>query len=348
MYFTQFHIERCLIAMHDKIKIFSGNSNPDLAQRICDSLGVPLGTARVRRFSDGEVLVEIGENVRGRDVYVVQSTCAPTNDNLMELLVITDALKRASAATITAVIPYYGYARQDRKAAPRTPITAKLVADLITTAGVNRVVTIDLHAGQIQGFFNIPLDELTAVYLLAQHFRQKALPNPVVVSTDIGNAKRARNFAELLGVPLAIIEKRRLGGNDGHSQALNLIGSVRDAQAILVDDEVDTAGTMVQAAAQVMEQGANAVYACCVHPILSGPALERLQASPIRELVCTDSVPIPPEKADPKISVLSIAPLLGEAILRVHRGGSVGEMFDHERQQAQLELAVLRGAGTVF
>ena len=331
----------------NELVIFSGNANPRLAADIAAYCGVPLGKADVFSFSNENIFVKLNESVRATDVYIIQPTSSPVNRSIMELLIMIDAAKRASAAQITAVLPYYAYGRTDKKDQPRVPITARLIADMITVAGANRVLTVDLHAGQIQGFFNIPLDELTAVYLLAQHFRQKALPNPVVVSTDIGNAKRARNFAELLGVPLAIIEKRRLAGNDGHSQALNLIGSVRGAQAILVDDEVDTAGTMVQAAAQVMEQGAEAVYACCVHPILSGPALERLQASPIRELVCTDSVPIPPEKADPKISVLSIAPLLGEAIRRVHRGGSVGEMFDHERQLAQIELAVLRGAGTV-
>ncbi len=327
--------------------IFSGNANPKLAADIATYCEVPLGKADVFSFSNENIFVKLNESVRATDVYIIQPTSSPVNRSIMELLIMIDAAKRASAARITAVLPYYAYGRTDKKDQPRVPITARLIADMITVAGANRVLTLDLHAGQIQGFFNIPLDELTAVYLLAQHFRQKSLPNPVVVSTDIGNAKRARNFAELLGVPLAIIEKRRLTGNDGRSEALNLIGSVRGAQAILVDDEVDTAGTMVQAARQVIEEGAESVYACCVHPILSGPALERLQASPIRELVCTDSVPIPPEKADPKISVLSIAPLLGEAIRRVHSGGSVGEMFDHERRQAQLELAVLRGASAV-
>jgi ribose-phosphate pyrophosphokinase len=313
--------------MHDKIKIFSGNSNPDLAQRICKSLGVSLGTARVRRFSDGEVMVEIGENVRGRDVYVVQSTCAPTNDNLMELLVITDALKRASAATITAVIPYYGYARQDRKAAPRTPITAKLVADLITTAGVNRVVTIDLHAGQIQGFFNIPVDNLYAAPVILDYLKDRFSGEQVVmVSPDAGGTERARAFAKRLEYSLAVIDKRRTGPNV--AEVMHLIGDVRDKIAIILDDMIDTAGTLTQAAKALKANGAKAIYACATHGVLSGPAIERINASDIEEVVLTDTIPGGNgNNTTPKIRMLSVAELLAEAIRRIHEDESVSSLF---------------------
>ena len=313
--------------MHDKIKIFSGNSNPDLAQRICDSLGVPLGSARVRRFSDGEVMVEIGENVRGRDVYVVQSTCAPTNDNLMELLVITDALKRASAATITAVIPYYGYARQDRKAAPRTPITAKLVADLITTAGVNRVVTIDLHAGQIQGFFNIPVDNLYAAPVILNYLKDRFSGEQVVmVSPDAGGTERARAFAKRLEYSLAVIDKRRTGPNV--AEVMHLIGDVRDKIAIILDDMVDTAGTLTQAAKALKANGAKAIFACATHGVLSGPAIERINASDIEEIVLTDTIPGGTRaNLTSKIKMLSVAELLAEAIRRIHEDESVSSLF---------------------
>ena len=313
--------------MHDKIKIFSGNSNPDLAQKICDCLGVPLGAARVRRFSDGEVMVEIGENVRGRDVYVVQSTCAPTNDNLMELLVITDALKRASAATITAVIPYYGYARQDRKAAPRTPITAKLVADLITTAGVNRVVTIDLHAGQIQGFFNIPVDNLYAAPVILNYLKDRFKGEQVVmVSPDAGGTERARAFAKRLEYSLAVIDKRRTGPNV--AEVMHLIGDVRDKVAIILDDMVDTAGTLTQAAKALKANGAKAIYACATHGVLSGPAIDRINASDIEEIVLTDTIPgTIGAVATSKIRMLSVADLLAEAIRRIHEDESVSSLF---------------------
>lgn len=313
--------------MHDKIKIFSGNSNPDLAQKICDCLAVPLGAARVRRFSDGEVMVEIGENVRGRDVYVVQSTCAPTNDNLMELLVITDALKRASAATITAVIPYYGYARQDRKAAPRTPITAKLVADLITTAGVNRVVTVDLHAGQIQGFFNIPVDNLYAAPVILNYLKDRFSGEKVVmVSPDAGGTERARAFAKRLEYSLAVIDKRRTGPNV--AEVMHLIGDVRDKIAIILDDMVDTAGTLTQAAKALKENGAKAIYACATHGVLSGPAIERINASDIEEIVLTDTIPGGTrENLTSKIKILSVADLLAEAIRRIHEDESVSSLF---------------------
>ena len=277
--------------MHDKIRVFTGNSNPALAQKICESLDVPLGTARVNTFSDGEIMIEISENVRGRDVYIIQSTCAPTNNNLMELLIMTDALKRASAATITAVIPYYGYARQDRKAAPRTPITAKLVADLITTAGVDRVVTIDLHAGQIQGFFNIPVDNLYAAPVILDYLKNRFAGEQVVMVTpDAGGTERARAFAKRLECTLAVIDKRRTGPNV--AEVMHLIGDVRDKIAIILDDMIDTAGTLTQAAKALKENGASAIYACATHGVLSGPAIERINNSDIEEVVLTDTIPL--------------------------------------------------------
>jgi len=313
--------------MLDKIRIFSGNSNPVLAQKICDCLSVPLGSARVRCFSDGEVMVEIGENVRGRDVYVIQSTCSPTNDNLMELLVITDALKRASAATITAVIPYYGYARQDRKAAPRTPITAKLVADLITTAGVNRVVTIDLHAGQIQGFFNIPVDNLYAAPVILNYLKDRFNSDEVVMVTpDAGGTERARAFAKRLGCSLAVIDKRRTGPNV--AEVMHLIGDVRDKIAIILDDMIDTAGTLTQAAKALKENGARTIFACTTHGVLSGPAIERINNSDIEEVVLTDTIPLGDKGAGTsKIRILSVADLLAEAIRRIHEDESVSSLF---------------------
>jgi ribose-phosphate pyrophosphokinase len=314
----------------EDLTIFTGNANPALAQVVCAYLGISLGQAEVFSFSNENIFVKLNESVRANDVFIIQPTCSPVNQSIMELLIMIDAVKRASAARVTAVLPYYGYGRTDKKDQPRVPITARLIADMITVAGAHRVLTVDLHAGQIQGFFNIPVDELTAVYTLARYFREKRLPSPVVVSTDIGNAKRARNFAELIGAPLAIVEKRRVGNAD-RTEVLNLIGSVRDQQAILVDDEVDTAGSILFAARTVMDQGADAVYACCVHPVLSGPAVARLRDSPICELVFSDTVPIPPEKHLDKFTILSVAPLIGEAIQRVHTGSSVGTMFDNER-----------------
>jgi len=309
-----------------ELTIFSGNAHPALARATADYIGMPLGRADVFEFSNENIFVKLNENVRQNDVFVVQPMCSPVSRSIMELLIMIDAVKRASAARITAVIPYYAYGRTDKKDQPRVPITARLLADLLTVAGANRVLTLDLHAGQIQGFFNIPVDELTAVYLLARYMRRKRLDKPVVVSTDIGNAKRARNFAELIGAPLAIVEKRRLG-NAGRSEVMNVIGSVEGLQAILVDDEIDTAGTMVQAAVAVQAHGASAIYAACVHPILSDAAVDRLRDSPIQEMVLTDSVPIPPAKWLDKFTVLSIAPLLGEAIQRIHTGASIGMMF---------------------
>jgi ribose-phosphate pyrophosphokinase len=313
--------------MQDKIRVFSGNSNTLLAQKICDGLGVSLGVAKVKTFSDGEIMVEIGENVRGRDVYVVQSTCAPTNNNLMELLVMTDALKRASAATITAVIPYYGYARQDRKAAPRTPISAKLVADLVTTAGVDRVVTIDLHAAQIQGFFNIPVDNLYAAPVIINHLKERfAGKDVVMVSPDAGGTERARAFAKRLECTLAVIDKRRTGPNV--AEVMHLIGDVKGKIAIILDDMIDTAGTLTQAAGALKQNGASAIYACATHGVLSGPAIQRINESVIDEVVLTDSIPLG-EKAEQtsKIKVLTVASLLAEAIRRIHEDESVSSLF---------------------
>ncbi|MCE1226693.1 MAG: ribose-phosphate pyrophosphokinase [Geobacteraceae bacterium] len=313
--------------MYDKIRVFSGNSNLNLAQKICDALGVPLGNAGVKTFSDGEVMVEIGENVRGRDVYVVQSTCAPTNNNLMELLVMTDALKRASAATITAVMPYYGYARQDRKAAPRTPISAKLVADLVTTAGVDRVVTIDLHAAQIQGFFNIPVDNLYAAPVILNHLKERfAGQDIVMVTPDAGGTERARGFAKRLECPMALIDKRRTGPNV--AEVMHLIGDVKGKIAIILDDMIDTAGTLTQAAGALKQNGAAMIYAAASHGVLSGPAIDRINGSVIEEVLLTDTIPLG-ERADrtSKIKVLSVAPLLAEAIRRIHEDESVSSLF---------------------
>jgi len=313
--------------MQDKIKVFTGNSNPELAQNICANLGIPLGAARVRNFSDGEIMVEIGENVRGRDVYVIQSTCEPTNNNLMELLIMMDALKRASALTITAVMPYYGYARQDRKAAPRTPISAKLVADLLTTAGADRVVTIDLHAGQIQGFFNIPVDNLYAAPVILNYLKKRFEGQPLVmVSPDAGGTERARAFAKRLGCTLAVIDKRRTSPNV--AEVMHLIGDVKDKIAILLDDMVDTAGTLTHAAKALKDNGATAVYACATHGVLSGPAIDRLNDSAIEELVLTDTIPLGEKGAKTsKIRTLSVADLLAESIKRIHSDESVSSLF---------------------
>jgi ribose-phosphate pyrophosphokinase len=313
--------------MHDKIRVFTGNSNPALAQKICECLHVPLGAARVRTFSDGEIMIEITENVRGRDVFIIQSTCAPTNNNLMEMLIMTDALKRASAATITAVIPYYGYARQDRKAAPRTPITAKLVADLITTAGVDRVVTIDLHAGQIQGFFNIPVDNLYAAPVILDYLKTRFKGEEVVmVSPDAGGTERARAFAKRLECTLAVIDKRRTGPNV--AEVMHLIGDVRGKIAIILDDMIDTAGTLTQAAKALKENGASSIYACATHGVLSGPAIERINNSDIEEIVLTDTIPLGDKgQQTGKVRMLSVADLLAEAIRRIHEDESVSSLF---------------------
>ncbi len=310
-----------------KLKIFSGNANPELAEEIAAYLGIPLGEAKVVSFCDGETSIVINESVRGADVFVIQPTCNPTNDNIMELLIMIDALKRASAYRITAVMPYYGYARQERKSKARDPITAKLLANLITTAGANRVVTMDLHAPAIQGFFDIPVDHLPGVPILAEYFREKELQNICVVSPDIGGVIRARGLAERVeGATLAIIDKRRPEPNV--SEIMTVIGDLQGKTAIMVDDIIDTAGTITHAAQALKDRGALEVYACCTHPVLSGAAIERLQNSVIKELVTTNTIPLPAEKAIPIIKVLSVAPLLGEAIARIHEDLSVSKLFD--------------------
>jgi ribose-phosphate pyrophosphokinase len=312
--------------MIERIKIFAGNSNKPLALEVCAHLGMELGKSDVRSFSDGEVNVDIQESVRGVEVYVLQSTCTPTNDNLMELLIMLDAFKRASAVSVTAVIPYYGYARQDRKVAPRTPISAKLVADLITAAGATRVVSVDLHAGQIQGFFNIPVDHIYATPVLLDYIKKNFTDDIVVVSPDAGGVERARAFAKRLGTNLAIIDKRRPRANV--SEVMNIIGDVEGKTAVLLDDMIDTAGTITQAAEALVKNGAKQVYACATHAVLSGPAMDRIEKSPIKELVVTNT--IPPTKGahqSAKIKRLSVGPLLGEAIKRIHCGESVSSLF---------------------
>lgn len=308
------------------LTIFSGNANRELAQSICRYVDIPLGDAEVTRFADGEIYVEIKENVRGVTCFVVQPTCAPVNDNLMELLVMIDALKRASAGTIVAVVPYFGYARQDRKSKPRTPISARLVADLLTAAGVDRVLAIDLHAGQIQGFFNIPVDHLYGMPVLMEYMRSQFTSDAVIVSPDAGGVERARAYSKRLGGGLAIIDKRRPAPNV--SEVVNIIGDVRGRDAIIVDDMVDTAGTLCAAAQAVMNQGARAVFACASHGVLSNPALERIMASPLKELIITDTVtPRDAVKECPKVRVLSVARLLGEAVKRIHHGDSISSLF---------------------
>ncbi len=308
------------------MKIFSGNSNRDLTEEICRYLKVPLGDAYLGRFSDGEIQFQILENVRGADVFVVQSTCPPVDSNLMELLIMLDAFRRASAQRITAVIPYFGYARQDRKDKPRVPISAKLVADLLTTAGASRVLTMDLHAGQIQGFFNIPVDHLFAAPVLIEYFRKKAIPDLVVVSPDAGGAERARAYAKRLNAELAIIDKRREHANV--AEVLHVIGDVKGRTALIVDDMIDTAGTLTEAAEALLREGAREVYACCTHPVFSGPALERIERAPLKEVVVTNTIPLSPRGRElPKITCLSVAPLLGEAIRSIHEETSVSRLF---------------------
>lgn len=317
-----------MITHGKNIKIFTGNSNPGLAKKIAERLELPVGKSSVGTFSDGEISVNIYETVRGSDVFVVQSTSAPVNDHLMELLIMIDAFKRASAGRVTAVIPYMGYARQDRKAKARDPISAKLVADLITTAGADRVLTMDLHAPQIQGFFNIPVDHLLGVPILAPYYAKKFGRNRedvVVVSPDLGSVTRARTFAQRLNIPLAIIDKRRPKANV--AEVMNVIGDIKGKNVILVDDMIDTAGTIAQGATALMEHGAKAVYACCTHPVLSGPAIERIEASPISELLVLDTVVLPPEKQLEKIKVKSVAPVFAEAIERIYSDLSVSTLF---------------------
>ncbi|GGN63505.1 ribose-phosphate diphosphokinase [Oceanobacillus indicireducens] len=308
------------------LKLFTLNSNPALAEEIAEHLGIPLGKCTVSRFSDGEVQINIEESIRGSDVYVLQSTCAPVNDHVMELLIMIDALKRASAKSINIVMPYYGYARQDRKARSREPIAAKLVADLLETAGTTRVITLDLHAPQIQGFFNVPIDHLQGVPILSDYFEEKNLQDIIVVSPDHGGVTRARKLADRLKTPLGIIDKRRPKPNV--AEVMNIIGNVEGKTAILIDDIIDTGGTITLAADALIENGATEVYACCTHPVLSGPAIDRIENSAIKELVVTNSIPLPEEKKLDKTTVLSVAPLIGEAIIRVHEEQSVSILFD--------------------
>jgi len=312
--------------MTKELKLFSGNAHRALASEIAQYLRVPLGEADVTRFSDGEVFVQINENVRGTDVFVVQPTCPPVNDNLMELLVMIDAFKRASAERITAVLPYYGYARQDRKVQGRVPITAKLVADLLTAAGVDRVLALDLHAGQIQGFFNIPVDHLFAgPPVIVDYLLKKDLRDPVVVAPDAGGVERARAIAKRLNAGLAIIDKRRDRPNV--ALMMHLIGDVKDKDAIVIDDMIDTAGTLAQAVGALEREGARRIIAGGVHAVLSGPAIERLKSAPLEEIVVTNSIPLSPEKQLPIMTVLTVAPLLGEAIRRIHDEESVSTLF---------------------
>ena len=310
----------------DELKVFTGNGHPELAQSVCEYLDIPLGQAEVFKFANDNTFVQIRENIRQRDVFIIQPTCYPVNDNLMELLIMIDAFKRASAGRITAVVPYYGYGRTDKKDQPRVPITARLVADLLTAAGADRLLTVDLHAGQIQGFFNIPVDELTTLPLMGQHFADKELEDLVVVAVDIGISKKARDMAERLGAPLAIIEKRRTG-NDDENETMNVIGDVKGKIALTFDDEIDTGGTIVNAAKALSEQGVKEVYACVTHPVLSRNAAGLMANSEFKEVVVTDTIPISAEKRNGKFTVLSVAPLLGEAIYRIHKGQSVGDLF---------------------
>jgi len=309
----------------EKLKLFSGNSNRPLAQEMCDSLGIPLGKATVKRFSDGEIFVEIEENVRGADVFVVQSTCCPGNDNLMELLIMMDALRRASAGRVSAVMPYYGYGRADRKTSPRVPITAKLVANLITSAGANRVITIDLHASQIQGFFDIPVDHLYASPVFLDYIKKRKYPDMVVVSPDVGGVERARAFAKHLNAGLVIIDKRRPRPNE--ASVYNVIGAVRGATAIIFDDMVDTAGTLIKVAAALKESGAKTIVAAATHGVFSGEAVNRIKNSPLKEMLVTNTIPVS-KNLQSKIKVLSVASILAEAIRRNHMGMSISEMFN--------------------
>jgi ribose-phosphate pyrophosphokinase len=310
-----------------RMKLFTGNANPCLAEEIAKYLGMPVGDAKVSRFSDGEINCVIDESVRGVDVFVVQPTCTPVNENLMELLIMIDAFRRASASRINAVIPYYGYARQDRKTKARDPITAKLVSNLIAEAGAQRVVAVDLHANQIQGFYDIPVDHLPGVPTIAEYFKARGLnENSVILSPDVGGVTRARDLAEKLGAPLAIVDKRRPEPNV--SEVMNVIGDVAGKSVIIVDDIIDTAGTVCTAAKVMKEKGALKVYGCCTHPVFSGPAIDRLSQAPFEEIVVTNTIPLGKEKRLPNVTVLSVAPLIGEAILRIHEDLSVSKLFE--------------------
>ena len=310
-----------------RMKLFTGNANPCLAEEIAKYLGMPVGDAKVSCFSDGEINCVIDESVRGVDVFVVQPTCSPVNDNLMELLIMIDAFRRASASRINAVIPYYGYARQDRKTKARDPITAKLVSNLIVEAGAQRVVAVDLHANQIQGFYDIPVDHLPGVPTIAEYLKSKGLnETSVVLSPDVGGVTRARDLAEKLGAPLAIVDKRRPEPNV--SEVMNIIGDVAGKSVIIIDDIIDTAGTLCMAAEAMKEKGALKVYGCCTHPVFSGPAIDRLSRAPFEEIVVTNTIPLVEEKRLPNLTVLSVAPLIGEAVLRIHEDLSVSKLFE--------------------
>ena len=328
----------------DQFEIYHGNANPDLARKIARYLGMECGKAEVFQFANENIFVKILDNVREKDVFLVQPTSHPVNQSIMELLIMIDAFKRASAGRITAVIPFYAYGRSDKKDQPRVPITARLIADMITVAGADRVLSMDLHQGQIQGFFNIPVDELTAVHMLSRYFIDKRLDDLVIV-TDLGFAKRARAFAELLDAPLAIIEKRRIGNLD-RAELMNVIGEVRGKRAIIVDDEIDTAGTLVEIVRALEREGVTEMYACATHGVLSDPAIERIRDSSLREVVVTDSVPLAPSKRIPKLTTLSVAPLIGEAIKRIHRGESVGALFSSEVSFTQEMLLWDEGSAT--
>lgn len=309
-----------------KLKIFTGNAHPALAQEICDYIGVPLGKAVCGRFNNGEIQVMVNESVRGKDVFIIQPTGVPVNDNLMELLIMVDAMKRASARHITVIVPYYGYARQDRKTRGREPISAKLVADLMSTAGVTRVVTMDLHAGQIQGFFDVPVDHLMSTSILAKYIKSMKLENLTIVSPDLGGVTRARELADRLGAPIAIIEKRR--PEPGVAKVMNIIGTVKDRSCVLVDDIVDTAGSLCEGAKALDKAGAMGVYAAVCHPVLTDPATERIKNSCLKQLIVTNSLPIEDYKKQTKLKALSVAPLLGEAIMRIFHDASVSSLFD--------------------
>ena len=313
-------------AVYQELSIFSGNAHEALARAICDHLGRPLGRVAVYKFSNDNIFVQIQENVRERDVVVVQPAAAPVSDHLLELFIMIDAFKRASAGRITVVMPYYAYGRSDKKDQPRVPITARLIANFLEVAGADRLLTVDLHAGQIQGFFNVPVDELTGLYTLVDYYERLHLPDPVVVASDLGASKRARNVAARLDAPLAVMEKRRVS-NDENAEIMTVIGEVKDRTAIIIDDEVLTGGTLLQAVCALHERGARAIYAGVTHGVLSGNAVERIQASPLQELVITDTLPLPEEKQREKIKVLSLAPLLARAIHNIHTGQSVGDLF---------------------
>lgn len=311
----------------DELKVFTGNAHPALAQAVANYLEIPLGRAEVFEFSNENIFVRILDNVRERDTFVIQPICSPVNKSLFELLIMLDALKRASAKRITAVIPHYSYGRSDRKDQPRVPITARLVADLLTVAGANRMLTVDLHSAQIQGFFSIPVDELTALYLLSDYYKKRKIKNLVVVAADIGISKSARDVATRLNAPLAIIEQRRRGNVD-KKEVLNIIGDVKGKAALIVDDEITTGGTLVNVVSIILERGAKEVYACATHPVFSGPAIKNISSNPVKEITVTDTIPVTGEKKLDKITVLPIAPLLGEAIRRIHTGQSIGAMFE--------------------